>query len=817
MKKSRAILALVLLVLVVAGIVAAWMAPRLDRYQVDGEIVVDGLGAPVEVVRDEKGMAYVYAEDLDDLVWAQGFVTAQDRLFPMHLARLASQGRLVELAGEVALPIDTYRRTLGFHRLAKAHAAILDEETRRFFECYAAGVNAYLEGRREEWPLAFRLAGVEPEPWTVEDSLSILYYMAWGSSANLRHEIVTQLLVEAVGEERARSLAPLNVNPDDPEPVEATPVDESMPAEAIRAEPLGGIALLDSPLLRDDAPRLGSNNWAVAPERSPSGAPIVAGDPHLDPRMIPGIWYPVGLVRGDRRAVGASVPGIPGIVIGRTDHLAFSVTNAYGDAQDLFVETVDPEDPSRYFEGGRSVAFGTIRETLRVRGAGAPGGFHEETITIRTTPRGPVITDSLPDARPEAVLTLRWAAAEAIVPEMGARLGFVDLFDARDVAEMDAALRHLPMTGLHWVFADEEGGIAWRVSGRLPQRVDGAGRAPWPVDPVEPFEDPWIGWIPFEDMPHARGSERGWLGTANHFVARGDDPFYLTDFASPSYRYRRMIELFKATPVPSVEEHWAWQLDVENLLARRIAPIFADALLAHDATRDLGEVLESWDHRDEVDAAGPVVFQEVMRQLALAVFRDELGEEVAEAMLGDWYFWQERFERMVVDAGAGDESPWFDDVSTPEVETLPELVRRAGEAARARLAPEIGPDPRAWRWGDLHTLTFSEPIRREGAGARWLGSGPHAAPGSGETLHRGWYEFAEPYAVTHTASLRMVADLGDPDQIRAVLPGGIAARLFHPHRDDQVDDFVTGTPRPWWFSDAAIDEHAAHRLRLVGR
>ncbi|MEM8933962.1 MAG: penicillin acylase family protein, partial [Acidobacteriota bacterium] len=486
------IVAAALLVLLLAAV--RWYLPRADTYQVDGRLAWPGLDAPVEVMRDENGMATVYAESLADLIRVQGFVTAQDRLFPMHLARLASQGRLSELAGEVALPIDTYRRTLGFHRLARAHAAILDDETRAFFGWYVEGVNRVIE-QSDELPMAFGLAGIEPESWTIEDSLSILYYMAWGSSANLRHEVVAQLLVEAVGDERARELTPININPDDPtastvdHPV-SDPIDDPVGEDETAPEPLEAVADLDSTLVRllagpmaaDDAPRLGSNNWVAGVSRSPSGKPIVANDPHLDPRMIPGVWHPIGLRRSGLAAVGVSVPGIPGITIGRTDRVAVAVTNAYADTQDLYVETVDPDDSSRYLDAGQSIPFGLIEETVKVRDAEAPSGFRDEAITIRTTRRGPVITDSLPGTRPNATLSLRWAAAEAITPEHGKRLGFVDLLGAQSVDELDASLEALPMIALNFVFADVDGGIGWRVSGLLPDRVDGAGTVPWIVE-----------------------------------------------------------------------------------------------------------------------------------------------------------------------------------------------------------------------------------------------------------------------------------------------------------------------------------------------
>ncbi|MCG8457542.1 MAG: penicillin acylase family protein, partial [Holophagales bacterium] len=281
-----------------------------------------------------------------------------------------------------------------------------------------------------------------------------------------------------------------------------------------------------------------------------------------------------------------------------------------------------------------------------------------------------------------------------------------------------------------------------------------------------------------------------------------------------SYRYRRMLELLGTGPggaAVSVEQHWAWQRDTRNLMGESLAPVRAEALLAHDRTRDLGQVLADWNHDDALDSAGALLFQELVRQLVHATVRDELGEAVAAAYLDNLYYWQERFEHMV----RGGASPFFDDVTTPEVEDLPTLVRRTADAARARLEPLAGVDPASWRWGDLHHLTFVHPLVRGGALGRWLGSGPHLMAGSAETLYRGWYNFDEAFEASHVASLRMVADLADEEKVLAVLPGGVVGRSFHPHQKDQIEAFMEGEVRYWWFSQEAVDANAAHRLRLL--
>lgn len=834
MKKALKVLAGVsILVLIALG--GLWLAlPSFNDYRVDGELKVAGLEQPVEVKRDEKGMAYAYAQSLDDALFAQGFLTAQDRFFNMHLVRLMIQGRLTELVGEGGLEIDIRHRTLGLSRLARAHGEVLSPSTRRTYERYAAGVNAFLQATPEDLHLEFRLAGLEPEPWTVEDSLAVLYLMSWNNAANLKHELTYAGLVAAVGEERAATLMPVNVNPDDPAGPETPKNLEILdgaaePVEEKTGETSGTVAwdsglgeLLDDPLLsglaggqslRSDLHggfevggfEVGSNNWAAAADRTAGGGAMLAGDPHLDPRMLPGVWYPLALIWPGNRAVGANIPGMPGMGLGRTDFVALSMTNAYGDNQDLFLETLG-EGGACYMDGESCVPFEVRREVLRIKDG---DGFREHVHEIRSTRRGPVVSGVLPGLDEDRVVSLRWAVTDPSMRTPDSP--FVELLNARSVTDVDAALEHLPTTALNFVFADVHGGIGWRASGRLPIRKPGTGSRLQPASD----EDPWIGWIPFDQMPHVLNPADGWVGTANHRTVTRDFPFYYSNYFASSYRYARLKQLFAEAQDPlTVDDFWAWQRDVFNPMAAAVAPVLARALETDETTRTLGEILAGWDHQDRPDGAAPLIFQEVYRRLALLMFSDEMGRDTAEAMLDNLYFWQERLQRLVVDGGADAES-WIDDVGTESRETLDELIVTAGRQAAESLAESQGADPHGWHWGSRHYLKLVHALRRDGRGSDLLGTGPLPMGGSPETLYRGGYKFNAPYATSFAASLRWVVDFADPEKVQGVLPGGIAGRIFHPHYKDQVPAFMSGEPLWWWFSDDAIEAHAEHRLRLL--
>jgi penicillin amidase len=465
------VIILILAVLIaVVVIINPFGASPLNKYTSDGNLPLPGLKEPVTVQRDEKGMAYIYAQNTEDLMMAQGFVAAQDRLFQMELTRLFASGRIAELAGEKAKGLDVRMRTLGFYRNAKKHAAKLNDETRNFLQKYVDGINVFIETRPQNIHLEFKLAGIKPSPWSIVDSLTIVYYLGWASACNIQSEIVAQMLVEKLGPEKAAEIFPININPDDESGTAAEIVDPSFQKAALNF-------IFDKNLLsylNDDPLRIGSNNWATGPKLSSGAKPIVANDTHQNPSILPGPWYSCGLILPDLRAVGLSFPGFGGLVIGRTEFIAMGVTNAYGDTQDLYVETVDPNNSANYLEGSVSIPFEVIEETLKLKDKKTPTGFREEKIIIRLTRRGPVISDVIPGLRTNKFITVRWSGFEVQSPS----LGLEKLVGCRTVEETRRTLGSVNQIALNFVIADSMGNIGWQTTGKIPIRSQGKGLVP---------------------------------------------------------------------------------------------------------------------------------------------------------------------------------------------------------------------------------------------------------------------------------------------------------------------------------------------------
>ncbi len=786
--------------LVALAIVGIVLYTRVaDRYQRDGTLELAILSAPVRVVRDEQGIPYIFAESLDDALRAQGWVTAQDRGFQLEVERYLSSGRLAELVGEPALAADIEVRLAGTARHGRRQADMLAPADRRFYELYLEGVNAYVADQGREHQFGFGLLGIAPQPWTLADVMTLQFFLNWQSAVNLQAELVAQELSDRLGPARAAALAQVTINPDDG----GTAGLEPPPVANVRSASLGLRADAAWFATGQKALELGSNQWVMSGSRSAGGAPVLVNDPHLDARTLPGIWHPVGLVTPGFRAVGAAGPGIPGIAVGRTSHVAFGVTNAYADVVDLFIETGDPDRPGHYLEGGQSYPFEVIDETVRVRKR--PGGreFREVPLRIRFTHRGPVISDHGMGVAAGRLLSMRWSAPEAMQPDTGA----FALFTARDV---DAARRAIGLgtAPYNYVIADMAGNIGHATGGRVPVRRRGDGSRPVPVtDGV----DAWDGFVPAEAMPGQVNPARGWVGNANHRTVSRDFPTPYSTYFAASWRYRRLLELLESKATFTPEDHWAFMRDTRNPMAARIAPLMSAALTSHPDTRLAGEVLAAWDHTDDPGAAAPAVFQSVYRHFARRVFEDDLGAELAARYLGSYYLWHERLALLLEDP----DSDWFDDQRTPGRETRDDLFHLAAQDARAELQPVLGEDVRRWQWGKVHTVTFFSPLIPGTAAAGILGAGTHPKEGSGETLNRATFRFDRPYAATSIASLRLVADLGDPDKLMAVLTGGASGRQFDPHLRDQTPAWLNGELRYWWFSDAAIAEHAASELTLT--
>ncbi len=795
-----------LLTLIVAAAVGAFLLLRSAGHpQVEGQLKLTGLSAPVKVLRDELGVPYIFAANTPDLMRAQGFITAQNRLMQMELFRATWRGELAASFGADALASDIRMRVLGIRRNGDRHATRLDPASRAYFQNYVEGVNAYIEANVPDHPIELKAGGLVPRPWSVADLVTLVHFVHYTHATNFKAEVVAQKLIDKLGLERAREIFPLTVNPD-----WAARTALDAPAGAARTDwarlDLEWADLAAAPEALNHQ-GLGSNNWAVGPSRTASGKAMVSNDPHLDNRILPGTWHPVGLFSPDIQAVGASLPGMPGIMVGRTKHVAFGVTNAYGDVQDLYIETLDPTDPTRYLEAGRSVAFEVLTESIRVKDKDAAGGFREHPLTLRFTRRGPVISDH-PGLGPKGdkVLVLRSTDAEVLAPA----IGIEGLLTAPDAAAFDREVQKIDLMMFNFVFADDQGAIGHRASGAVPIRAGADGSLPR-LAPADGSDD-WTGFIPKDRMPGMLNPARAWVGTANNDTRPDGFPWYYTNYVAPDYRYTRMGQVLGAARQMTVDDHWKRMRDDRNLQSDRLRTAMVDALKDDPAQRDLAGILARWDGVDRADQAAPLLYQALYRETALGTFGDKLGLETANDMLSTWYFWQQRFDALA----ATPDSAWFDDTRTPDRrETLTDVIRSAAPRARAQIEAAQGKDPAAWKWGKAHTLRFVSPLRRSGAGQELVGGFTLERPGSGETLDRGVYDFQKPYDVNFFASMQLVVDFGDPDKIEAVLAGGVSERHFQPHQNDQARLWAAGERRPWWFAPAQVETHAKSRLVLA--
>ena len=794
---------------------------------VTGQLVMPGLVAPVRVLRDKSGIPSIFAANTPDLIRAQGFVTAQDRLFQLEGYRALASGRLAEAVGEAGLASDRQIRLVGIRRNAVRHARLLSPQAREFLGWYAEGMNAYIRGYAADHPVELSLAGFRPRPWTLDDMVTVLHFVNWSQAANFRAELTMQRLVDRMGPELvAAELLPLNVNADNETTGSAGFTSRNSPKVVPPTTSLQRLGLRDTDLLLAEGgavpgrvpglasavdglpvgapPAVGSNNWAIAPARSASGSAVLVNDPHLDVRMLPGIWHPVGLFAPGIQVVGAALPAVPGVVLGRNAKVAFGVTNAYGDSQDLYVERVVPGRPGFYLYGKEEKAFGVIDETIRVKDPKAVGGFREEKFRILTTVHGPVISRGSEFDYPGGkFLALRMASAE--LP--GGGLGFDQLLTAQTAAQVDSAVQAMDVVYFNYVFVDQAGVIGQRASGRVPVRKGAPGSYPR----LATGEEDWVGYIPPAAMPGVLAPERGWVGTANHDTRPAGYAYEYSSYFAPSYRYRRIGQVLGAAQGMTTTDQAGLLLDPVNLQAARLLPALLGAMRQDPQQADLVALLEKWDGRDTADQAAPLVYHRIYEELALQTYADEMGSELARKYLGQWYLWQERFDELVTTPSAH----WFDDVGTPQRENFGDMARRAARTARADLSARFGADPHAWRWGEAHRIRFFSPLRKNGTGSDWLGRAPAPMNGSGDTVMRALTAYGEGFDVEFFASARFVADLADNDKVQAVVAGGMVDRQFHAHQQDQIQPWAEGKLLDWWFSPAQVEAHAVKRQELL--
>jgi penicillin amidase len=746
----------------------------------------------VEVVRDRWGVPHIYADSVDDLFFAQGYVTAGDRLAQMELQRRLGSGRLAEVAGSAALESDRFMRTLGLRRVAEAEWELLQkdpatndtryQDSARILTAYTAGVNAYIESHRDRLPLEFLLLGVSPEPWTPADSLVWGKVMALSLCANFEYELARAALIERLGAGKTGELVP------------AYPADAPIIVpDAVSYQGLGGAALAQARSLWQvfGGPGTGSNNWVVNGTRTASGKPLLANDPHMGIQM-PALWYLVHLHGPGFDVTGGSLPGTPGVVLGHNARIAWGATNTTADVQDLYVEHLSPTGQQYEFRG-QWYDVQVITETIRIRDA-AP-----QVLPVAYTRHGPIISDVLPGIT--TTLALRWTSLDASTTMLPAVLA---MDRAGNWDEFRAALRFFSAPSQNFVYADVDGNIGYQMPGRIPVRAKGQGAVPAPGWTGE-YE--WEGFIPFDELPRRYNPPEGYIVTANNRIAGDKYPYILANEYDMGDRARRIQALVTERKGLTARDFQAIQGDVLSLSADRIVPYLLRITPQNVTQQEVLAALENWDRQVTTDSRGACVFEVWRRHILLNTFGDELGD------LTDLYLDAPQSIYVLERLLSNPDSEWFDDTRTPEHETWPEIARRSLQDAVKTLEGRLGPNTAGWTWGRLHTATFESRAAVIDPLKVIFNRGPVSTPGDVLTVNVGSYDSR--YRQQVLPAYRQIVDLAEWREGWMVQTVGQSGHPASPHFDDLLPLWASGRYAPMLFNREDVLANAEATLVLT--
>ena len=789
-------------VLAVAAALGAYAYLRQSLPKVDGEIRLPGVAAPTEILRDRYGIPHIFAQSIADGAFGLGYAHAQDRLWQMEMSRRLAAGRLAEVVGPSALEADRFMRTLGVRRAAEANLRHLDAETRRLLDAYAAGVNAFLAGA-PVLPVEFWLTGVQPEPWTPADSVAWVKMMAWDLGGNWRSELLRMVLSKSLPMARIHEFLP-------PYPGEPTPaiadlkeLYRTMERDAIR---LAGLER-DAQGLAQFAPDnegLGSNNWVVSGARTQSGKPLLANDPHLA-LTAPPIWYFAQVSAPGASVIGATLPGVPGVILGHNGRIAWGFTNTGPDVQDLYLEKLDAAGGYVTPDGPR--AFRVIDETIRIKGR------EPEPLRVRISRHGPVISDVYRTAQNEVprgyVIAFAWTALADDDRTMQAAW---QIARAREWDGFLAAARDFQAPQQNMVYADIDGNIGFVAAGRVPLRKpenDLKGMAPAPGW-LSKYD--WDGYIPFERLPRSFNPASGAIVTANQRITPPDYPYFVTSEWQPPYRADRIQQLLDATPKHDVNSFARIQADVVSLAMRELLPKMLKIHPTGEAAGQALGLLGKWDGSMSAGRPEPLIAWAWWRELSRAIYADELGDVFRPNWLS-----RAPFLSAVLSGDPG-LARWCDNVLTPAVETCETMLLRSLEGALADLTRRYGSEMAGWRWGEAHVARHEHrPFGRQPLLARVFDIRV-PSPGDAYTVNVGRNNLnddAEPFVSRHAASLRAIYDLSDLEKSLYIHSGGQSGNVLSEHYRAFSEAWAKNEYIPMHAKRDTLDKEPHALLRLV--
>lgn len=778
-----------IIIFIVAGaILYNMLSSSLPAYQ--GIITSSKIISDIEIYRDSFAVPYIFAENDNDAAFALGYVHAQERLFTMDFIRRAGEGRLSEILGDEAVPFDNMFRTVGIKRNILRNYSRIDPSVISLLQSYSDGVNAYIEERKGNYSIEFDVLGYQPEKWKPLHSLIIIKMMAWELNMSWWTDLTFSELIQKLGEKKA-----LEILPDYPEN-----------APTIIADNFKYLSAINSSLVETDkafrnfigwtGTHIGSNNWVVNANKSTSGKPIIANDPHLA-FSAPGKWFAATVNSKEGwKTSGVTLPGVPGIVIGKGENISWVLTNVMNDDADFYIEKLDSSD-SKYFVDGQWRDLRIIKDTIKVKNG------KDRVIEIKETHRGPIISDIhtfnfiYNTAESEfPPISMKWLGNE-FSDEM---LGFYKINKAKNWNQFREGVKYFGIPGQNFVYADTTGNIGYIMGARIPLRKK---NNPTLVFDGTNTENDWQGYVPVEEIPVVLNPKENFIASANNKILK-DFKYHISNLWEPSSRIDRIYELLNSKEKHSAEDFKKYQMDITSpyakLITSHIVKAFEGIKINDNNLKTAIELLSEWDFNLNKQSQTPSIYVVTLKYLLHNIYYDELGDD----LFNRFVFLANVPFRSLLRVLDKPESLIFDDISTAKTESKNEIIRKSLADALTFLEENLGKDLTNWQWGRLHTVTFKHAFSGNFSLLdKYINIGPYEIGGDGTTINNTEYPFSESIdkypMFSHSEfenilgpSMRYIYDFAKPDQYYLILTTGQSGNVMSDNYRDQTPYWLQG-------------------------